>query len=744
MKKLINKTSIRFLVAVLVFVTLALLSCEIISTGLIAYAGSNDLKFDTTSIFDDLYGSTDENGNEFDLSDYPIDKNGELRFFSFVEYGYSYYENMQQNFALYLYLYNPQQLNFDLYLDSNVVRMGVAHKTVDGADVVSEYEDFNIVCVSKTTGDYSGLFYKFKVLDPNKKILNLARAYEQKNGYRRYDIAGVYLKTSRDDVTLDKNIGRTYKCSGYMKTYGENADNESTFKCSVDVLETLDLKVYQTSYLTGVSSAGAYHHNNVSSVYFAIPQRIFDKYGSLWEIYAQWYECKTAPILVTSNSDLYYGMKDLTYYSLSADKDKPRFDKNVPYYFYYGMDSNDGLGQKHSRTTYTWAYNLYSYEEDYLLSSTHVTVLGGAINLPFVFYSPSSMVNGAFNVINKQTVAGDVTSSQIRDYILCYESNNCVDWHPSRNLPAELFVNKVDSSRAEKGIKVGLNKIKTNLGDTFDLKSWNSEYGSWWDKLTQYGWSYPKNESLDEEHVNVKPFESVGKNALGSVTLAKDLLINENDVDKFKAFCDSSYDNKEVPYLFRFAVSDYISRPLGYGDSQNGVYKNEKDSDTYLAQESVFFDFNIITMTFKGKEDYYTLAVMHTPVDVISGVEPPPVELTPGEHLVNDFLTSVEKFWNWLKNSDFLKALKIIGMIIVGAIILFILIKIVSLIVKAVRKCKSNGQKQSTATVVVASDFRRGNYKHRNVPSKSEISKSNSNQKKKKVKHAKKKEIHKR
>ena len=131
MKKLFNKISIRFLVAVLVFITLALLSWEIISTGLIAYAGDNNLKFDNTSIFDDLYGSKDDNGNEFDLSNYPIDKDGELQFFSFVEYGYSYYANYEKNYALYLYLYNPQQLNFQTYLDSNVVRMGVSYTTKD-------------------------------------------------------------------------------------------------------------------------------------------------------------------------------------------------------------------------------------------------------------------------------------------------------------------------------------------------------------------------------------------------------------------------------------------------------------------------------------------------------------------------------------------------------------------------------------------------------------------------------------
>ena len=691
MKKLFNKTSIRFLVAVLVFVTLALLSWEIISTGLIAYAGDNDLKFDNTSIFDDLYGSKDDNGNEFDLSNYPIDKDGELQFFSFVEYGYSYYANYEKNYALYLYLYNPQQLNFQTYLDSNVVRMGVSYATKDDNIVVSEYEDFNIVCVSRTTGDYSNLFYKFKVLDPNKKILSMAQAYEKENGCRRYDIAGVYLKTDKSDVTLDKNIGRTYKCSGYMATYGNDASNPSTFVCNVEKLETLDLKVYQTSYLTGVSSAGAYHHNNVSSVYFAIPQRVLDKYGSLWEIYAQWYECKTAPILVTSNVDFYYKALNNNHYETVDNSEGGTsllYDKSVDYLLWYGRHSDSVAGSSNI-LHYDWAYNLrpFSMTSGDMFIQRFANFYSNV--LPFVFYSPSYTESGAFNVINKQTVAGDVKSSQIRDYIQNYKSSNYVDWHTSRNLASELFVNAIDSARAEKGIKVGLNKVRTNLGNTFDLKSWNSEYGSWWDKLTQYGWSYPKNEVLDEQHTNVKPFEEITKDALNSVTLASDLLINENDVDSFKTFCNSSYDNDSaVPYLFRFAVSDYMSRPITRNPGRLDVDQDVVDS--YIAQETVFFDFNIITMTFKGKEDYYTLAVMHTPVDVIAGVEPPPVELTPGEHLVNNFLSALQKFWDWFKNSDFLKALKILGLIIVGIIVALILIKIIAFIVKCVSKRKNN------------------------------------------------------
>lgn len=702
MKTYNSKLTIRTLVTLLVLVTLAFLSFQIISSGLVAYAGDKDLKFDNTSILEDLYGSKDEQGNEFDLSNYPADKNGELQFYTFLEYGYSFYENAQDNFALYIYLYNPQQLNFSTYLDSNVVRMGTAFKKNTEDELVAfDYEDFNIVCVSRTTGDYANLFYKFKILDPSKELLSAAQKYESENGCRRYDIAGVYLKTDKSDVTLDTNIGRSFKCSGYMATYGENANNPSTFVCKVDVLETLDLKVYQTSYLTGVSSAGAYHHNNVSSVYFSIPQRVFDKYGSLWEIYAQWYECKTAPILVTSNQTLYQKALVNNHYSLSASaSDGDFYDKDVDYIFQYGAFPyylSDGNGTIDS-CTYEWAYNRRSYSKNTGYQSTKTrTVTTNCYFLPFVFYSPSYTDSGAFNVINKQTVAGDVTSSLIRDYIQNYASSNYVPWHTSRNLPSELFVNEVDSTRSAKGIQVGLNKIRTNLQDSFDLKSYNSNH-MWWDKLSEYGWSYPKDEALDESHTNVSPFEEVKKASLSSSSIASDLLINENDVTSFKSFCNESYGKNEVPYLFRFAVSDYTSRPI------TSCTTSGSNDDSYLAQETVFFDFNIITMTFKGEEDYCTFAVMHTPVDVISGIKAPDVELTPGEQLVNKTLSAIQELWSKFLDSDFLKALKIIGMIIVGAIIALILIKVIGFFVGKFKKGNRGGQKQSNVTVVIDSD----------------------------------------
>ncbi len=61
-------------------------------------------EFDSVDVLDDLTSSKDENGNAFDLTDYPYDENGRVRLVTLAEYCYSYAENMRGNYALYLYL----------------------------------------------------------------------------------------------------------------------------------------------------------------------------------------------------------------------------------------------------------------------------------------------------------------------------------------------------------------------------------------------------------------------------------------------------------------------------------------------------------------------------------------------------------------------------------------------------------------------------------------------------------------
>lgn len=678
MAKLKSKTSINKFLYALIFIVLFLLSLNMIESG-VAFADTNNLKFDNTSILDDLYNSTDEAGNVFDINNYPADKNGSLRVHSFVEYGYPYGDN-QKNYALYLYIYNPQQLDLSQYADAHRARIGTAYNDAGEAVV---YGNFKLRLVAKTTGEYNNLFYKFKVFDSDTHYLT-AKLCSNKFGCRYYSIAGVYLKTTNEE-TLPITIAHTYKCSGYMAGYGKNADARSTFECKAEALEVLDFPVYQTSYLTGVSDAGAYHHNNVSSVYFAIPDRIFDEYGYLAEIYAQWYECKSAPIIVTSNEEFYKKLLSHNHYKLSSNAGKTvnLYDKNIDYALYFGYTWHST--EIAYRESYEWAYNIRPESTNLVLQSSTRTVNSSNNILPLVFYSPSYTDSGAFNVINKQTVAGNISSSTLKDYVINYKSNNNVKWHPDRELPAELFVNEVDKVRADKGIKVGLNQVRTNLGDTFDLNSFNDKYSSWWDKLTQYGWTYPRDKELDENHKNVLPFEEINYEKLYSQNLATELLINENDVDSFSKFCKQALRNNQKPYVFRFAVSDYYSRPATMLTEGVPIMR---DTNSYYAQETMFFDFNIITMSFNKNEAYYTLAVMHKPLDVIAGVEAPPAELNPGEQIADKTLTFFENIGKWFKaNKDkIFDALTITAIVIACLIVLIITI----CILKSMRKTYSS------------------------------------------------------
>ena len=65
------------------------------------------------------------------------------------------------------------------------------------------------------------------------------------------------------------------------------------------------MDVQHTYYRTESSGKGENHRNQLDTVYFAVPKRLFDTYGKLQRIKAEWYEFKTKDYVVTSNSEFY-------------------------------------------------------------------------------------------------------------------------------------------------------------------------------------------------------------------------------------------------------------------------------------------------------------------------------------------------------------------------------------------------------------------------------------------------------
>ena len=129
-----------------------------------------------------------------------------------------------ENYALYVYIYNPARLAISERQGANAVNMAIAY---DGDGKPCDYANVPLKLCGIATGEYSKLLYKFRIADEDGRILKNARTQESTNGYRRYDIAGVQLWETGKQNAQDYGVGGTYKFTGYAKGYGtdQNAEN---------------------------------------------------------------------------------------------------------------------------------------------------------------------------------------------------------------------------------------------------------------------------------------------------------------------------------------------------------------------------------------------------------------------------------------------------------------------------------------------------------------------------------------
>ena len=83
--------------------------------------------YENTNVLDNLEGST-IGGKEFDIADYPHNDSGKPQIISLVEFCYSYYADKQEDFGLYVYVYNPQDIALDMATDRNKIQFTYGDK----------------------------------------------------------------------------------------------------------------------------------------------------------------------------------------------------------------------------------------------------------------------------------------------------------------------------------------------------------------------------------------------------------------------------------------------------------------------------------------------------------------------------------------------------------------------------------------------------------------------------------------
>lgn len=580
---------------VAIILCLYIFTCIIMPTVAYAESGNN---FDNTNVLDDLRSSTVD-GKPFNINAYPFDSTATVKkpsIINFVEYCYSFKANMQDNFGLYVYFYNPQALNIDTSNRGNRIQLGVGFN----ADGTANYEKFDLqFCSVSQEPNYYRLFYKFKIIDrkgaDGKTILQRVNSNE-----RRYDISGVELVTKGSHNAIDYSVGGTYKFTGYVKGYGADANAESNLQSKVTELETISLDVKSTNFRTLSSSAGKDHQNQLDSVYFSIDNSILTKYGKLQKVKAEWYEYKTAPIVVTQDKEMFDVLSNY------VGVNNGEYSDSLAYKL--GYNRNVISSQYSTVITYDWSYNVRCYSNVGL--STFVVNSYDKCNLlPYLFYTGG-------------TNAKDYTlsSDTLKNWIYGYNKSAGKGYLPIKNgqLSADLFGDDVGANR-----KKGYNCVEIDASESYDLLSYTDNHG-FWDKVCDYGFfatlfgKVPTSENV----FGIEPIYEVKDKDLSYDTggISSSLLINSSDVDGFKTYYNDAKSKDKTTFLFRFAVTDYFSGLLSAEKAGQEMLIKDK---SYMAKETVFMDFDILQLTFNKDGVYHVIPAVSNPIDIVGAITPP-------------------------------------------------------------------------------------------------------------------------
>lgn len=562
-----------------------------------AYATTDEsvqATYENTNVLNNLKGAT-IGGKEFNLADYPHNSDGKPQVISFVEFCYSYYAEKQADYGLYVYVYNPQDIAFDMSSERNQIQLTYGDKP-SYSKYVLQFLNYS------TEAGYEGRFWKFKV-----KLSEAQRAAilkELSDNERIYKISGIEL--SYKNVVTEYACGQTYTYKGYALGYGSELAASDTLSCKVDGLDKyLSLDVHSTFFRGKGTNGKKYIQDTLHSVYFSVPNEIIDEYGKMTAVHATWLNAYTAPALVTGNSGYYETM--LNHIGENTGLPATYSDLKFKYSFWTEEDLVDtSIGGVHF-SGYHSGYNYPSKLSGKI--TNHIPVL-----------------HWLFKATNGNADTFDVPSEDILSYMQRYSAQHGGELVNGR-YSKDLFAS-VDNAFTD---------INIQADETYSLTS-EVISKNFWEKL--FGGSHVEEIEVFD---NIKAIEAVDYNDIAnleSVQVCKKYYVDDADYKEFKEFCQTSKHKDETVYLFRYKQSEYFSAEVYEGTwketwsfNAGGAiiapgyvysYQND-DTNAFLMQQWVQLDFDIIDLTFTKDGVETVIPVIMSPMDIVADGDHPVV-----------------------------------------------------------------------------------------------------------------------
>lgn len=560
-----------------------------------AALSSPQATYEAQNIWNDLQGATYD-GAGIDLNLYNFDSKKNVQIVSFVEFCYSPFTTKQDDFGLYVYVYNPRGLDWTKKPAENKIQFRYTGKTT------SNFDKYSLQFLNKSeAAGYEGLFYKFKiVLSDTERAAILSTV---NSSARVYEVSGIELCDSNSINATDYNISNTYTYKGYAKGYGSDGTDTDTLTCTSDGLATLTLDVHPTFYRPdGSNGKDQYTQDSLQSVYFSIPNDILNEYGGLSAVKATWLNAVTAPFLVTGNKDIYQKLTNYVGRNINYN------NSEIGYAIYGAFQSGTAAGDLDGALL---AYN--SSSDVRFSSSTGAT---GFVNLDG-WKRPLTQLNGLFYANNGNADNYKVSSSALLEWFADFSErfgSDTADGLIQDKYSPALF-DTVDDKFVEMNIQAD-EKTKTLTSEKISQE--------WWQKI--FGGSYVvSHDTFDDIEAIHKVTDEDFKS--GNTELICDkLYIYTGEYLKFKAFYDLAKISDRTVFLLRYQVSDYKAweaTEFAYGKFLGATTEKELDTNAYFFQETANLDFDIIDVTCNKGDVKTVIACISSPQDIVNPSTPP-------------------------------------------------------------------------------------------------------------------------
>lgn len=590
--------------------TLLIVVCIVIATvvcGLnvsvpTAYADTDEdiqTRYEQTNVMNNLKGSTIA-GKAFDIKDYPHNANGKHQIISFVEFCYSYYAEKQDDYALYILLYNPQDIAIDINTTRNKIQFTYGDKPSYGKYALK------FLNYSNEAG-LEGRFYKFKIELTEAERADILKTLSPDE--RIYKVSGIELSV-KSKVT-EHTTAQTYTYKGFAVGYGSELAETDTLSCKVDGLDKyITLDVRSTYWRPDGTHADLHSRDTLHSVYFAVPNSIVNEYGEMTGVHATWLNVQTAPIIVTGNKTIYNALEPYIAKHQDAGNSE-NYPENKTLNYALVTDSDEThYGHGHYGTL---AYNVWTTTYGGSTKNCYERII---FDLRYLFYADNG--NADAYVLPAEKLVGDEKKG-VKGWFETYTAKYGGDKVNNR-FSKDLF-DHVDDEFTEVNITAN---DEFKLSDVTTTKNWWSWlFGPGSDQTVTGTNTY--NISAIQK-VTTKDFDDYAK-----AVFEDKFYVDESDYDELRQYVIESNAKNETVYLFRYYQSVYDSQEAREFEfvkdwaMARGTFGNysEIDTNAYIAQMWVQLDFDIIDLTFTKDNVSTIIPVVMNPIDIAADADAP-------------------------------------------------------------------------------------------------------------------------